>query len=172
MNWQAISAVAEIIGLIFIVISVFYLAKQVQHANKQSLSDSLKDATQLYSKQYNETFGTEESTAFMRKALNDYENLRQDEKGRLFSIILGYIGAWDNLHTKYEAGFLAEETYNSITIAFASLLQTPGGLACITQIHEGFKLPPYIMNNTEIRQISGFEIRPYIDCLDFLKITT
>jgi len=106
----------------------------------------------------------------MRKALNDYENLNQDEKGRLFSIILGYIGAWNNLYTKYQAGFLDDGTYNSITIAFASLVQTPGGLACIKQIHEGFTLPPHIMNNTLLKEISGFKVRPYIDCLDFLKI--
>ena len=172
MNWQAIIAVAEIIGLIFIIISVFYLAKQVHLANKQSLAESLKDATMLYAQQYKETFGTEESTAFMRKALNDYENLRQDEKGRLFSIILGYIGAWNNLYAKYQAGFLDDGTYNSITIAFASLLQTPGGLACIAQIHDGFILPPHIMNMTVVKQISGFEIRPYIDCLDFLKVNS
>jgi len=63
----------------------------------------------------------------MSKALNDYTCLSQDEKARLFSIIIGYVGAWDNLHTKYEAGFLPEWTYRSITVAFASLLQTPGG---------------------------------------------
>jgi len=59
MDWQAIIAVAEIIGLIFIIISVFYLAKQMHLANKQSLSDSLKDATLQYAQQYKETFGTE-----------------------------------------------------------------------------------------------------------------
>jgi len=26
------------------------------------------------------------------------------------------------------------------------------------------------MNNTAIKQISGFEIRPYVDCLDFLNV--
>lgn len=169
MNWQAILVVVEIIGLIFIIISVFFLAKQVHQATKQSMADSLKDATQLYAQQYKESFGTEESTAFMRKALNDYEILSKDEKGRLFSIILGYIGAWDNLNTKYQAGLLDKGAYNSITAAFASLLQTPGGLACIHQIHEGFWLPPRIMNNTVLKQISGFDILPYNDCLDFLK---
>ena len=57
MNYQAIIAVAEIVGLIFIIISVFYLAKQVQLANKQSLAESLKDATMLYAQQYKETMG-------------------------------------------------------------------------------------------------------------------
>ena len=138
MNYQAIIVLAEIIGLIFIIISVFYLAKQVKLGNKQTTTDSLSDALKLYIEQYNNSYGTEKKVAFMRKALNDYTCLSQDEKGRLFSIIIGYVGAWDNLHTKYQAGFLPKGTYSSITVAFTSLLQTPGGLACIKQIHEAF----------------------------------
>ena len=89
MNYQAIIALAEIIGLIFIIISVFYLAKQVKLGNKQTTTDSLSDALKLYIEQYNNSYGTEKKVAFMRKVLNDYTCLSQDEKGRLFSIIIG-----------------------------------------------------------------------------------
>ncbi|MCW5518092.1 hypothetical protein [Muriicola sp. Z0-33] len=170
MNWEAIIAVAELIGLVFIILSVFYLAKQVKLGNKQTITDSLSDAIKLYIEQYNNSYGTEKNVVFMRKALNDYTCLSQDEKGRLFSIIIGYVGAWDNLHTKYQAGFLPKVTYNSITVAFASLLQTPGGLACIKQIHEAFVMPPHVMDKTIIKSIDGVEVRPFADCLDFLKV--
>ena len=170
MNWQAISTMAEISGLLFLIVSVVYLGKQVRHTNTQAAAESLKDATQLYAQQYEACFGTKERAAFMRKALNDYNCLNQDEKALLFSRIMGFIGAWDNLYTKYQAGFLLKETYVSITIAFASVLQTPGGLACIQQIHEAFTLPPYIMNNTKVKSIEGYEVRPYTECLDFLNM--
>lgn len=169
MNWEAITAVSEIVGLIVLIVSVIYLARQVAQTNTQTTSEALKDATQLYVAQYDRSFGTEENTAFMRKALNNYSSLSQDERGKLFSIILGYIGAWDNLHTKYHAGFLDDDTYNSITIAFCSLLQSPGGSSCIRQIHENFQLPQYIMDNTKTKNIAGHEIKPYVDCLDFLE---
>lgn len=156
-------------GLVVLIISVIYLAREVSQTNAQTRSEALQDATQLYVTQYEKSFGTEESTAFMRKALNDYSELNQDEKGKLFAIILGYVGAWDNLHTKYQAGFLDDQAYNSITIAFSSLLQSPGGLSCINQIHESFLLPQHIMDNTKTKNISGHDIKPYIDCLDFLE---
>ena len=172
MNYDAIIALAEVLGLIFIIISVFYLAQQVKVGNKQTTTDSLSDAAKFYIEQYNNSYGTEKNVAFMRKALNDYTCLSKDEKGRLFSIIISYIGAWDNLHNKYEAGFLPEATYNSITVAFSSLLQTSGGLACIKQIHEGFGLPPYMMDKTTIKSFGGIEIKPFSDCLDFIKADT
>jgi len=169
LNWQAITAGAELIGIVVLILSVIYLSKQIRHANLQSASEALKDATQLYSAQYEKSFGSEESTAFMRKALNDYTSLSQDEKGRLFSIIVGYVAAWDNIHTKYESGFLLEEAYNSFSVAFASLVQTSGGRAAIEQLHKEFGMPLYIMSNTTVEKIAGIEIKPYVDCLDFLK---
>jgi hypothetical protein len=168
VSWDAITAVAEIVGLLVLIASVFYLARQVAHTNLQTTSESLKDATQLYAAQYEKSFGTEENTAFMRKALNNYSSLSQDEQGKLFSIIIGYVGAWDNLHSKFKSGFLEVGVYNSITMSFSSMLQSPGGLTCIHQIHENFTLPPHIMANTKLRSIAGHEIRPYVDCLDFL----
>ena len=100
LSWEAITATSEIIGILVLIISVFYLARQVAHTNVQASTEALKDATQLYVAQYEKSFGTEKNTAFMRKALNDYASLSQDEKGKLFTIILGYIGAWENLHLK------------------------------------------------------------------------
>jgi hypothetical protein len=172
MNWQVINSVLETISVLFIIASVFYLAKQVKQGNKQSISDSLSDATKFWAQQYKDSFGTKKKAAFMRKALNDYSSLSQDEKACLFSIIMGYVGAWDNLNTKYQAGFLPEGPYVSITVAFASLLQTPGGLACVSQVNKGFGLPLYIMDKTVAKNILGVEVRPYIDCLDFLKINS
>ena len=169
LNWQAITAGAELIGIVVLILSVIYLSKQIRHTNLQSVSEALKDSTQLYLAQYEKSFGTEEKTAFMRKALNDYTSLSQDEKGRLFTVVVGYVAAWDNLHTKYENGFLLEETYNSFSVAFASRVQTSGGRASIEQLHKEFALPPYIMSNTTVEEIAGIKIKPYVDCLDFLK---
>lgn len=170
MKWAVLSMVLEIVSIIALIFSVFYLAKQVKHGNKQTGADSLSDAVKLYIEQYKNSYGTEERAAFMRKALNDYNCLSQDEKARFFSIIIGYVGAWDNIHTKYKAGFLPEGMYVSITTAFASLLQTPGGLACIKQIDEAFGLTPHVMDKTVSKSISGVEVRPFADCLDFIKI--
>ena len=169
MDLQLLSLIIEISGLLFVVVSVFYLAKQLKHGNRLASAESMSDTVQLYLQQYNNSFGSEEKAAFMRKALNDYSSLNQDEKARLFSIIIGYIGAWDNLRTKYEAGFLPEGTYNSITTAFASLLQSPGALASVEQINKEFGLPPYVMDKTVVKKIAGNEIEPFVQCVDFMK---
>lgn len=42
MNWEAIGSIGEIVGSIAVVITLFYLALQIRHANKQSEIDSLR----------------------------------------------------------------------------------------------------------------------------------
>ena len=172
MDLHILSLIIEISGLLFIVVSVFFLAKQLNHGNKLAGAESMSDAVQLYLQQYNNSFGSKEKASFMRKALNDYSSLNQDEKAQLFSIIIGYVGAWDNIRTKYNAGFLPEGTYNSITTAFASLLQSQGAYACVEQIYKEFGLPPYVMDKTIVKKIGGIEIEPFVQCVDFMKISS
>lgn len=169
MDLQFSTLLVEILGLLFVVISVFYLAKQLMHGNRLASAESMSDSVQLYLEQYNKSFGSVGKAVFMRKALNDYSSLNQDEKALLFLIMIGHVGAWDNLRTKYEAGFLPEGIYNSITIAFASLLQSPGGFACVEQIDREFGLPTYVMDKTIVKKIVGIEIKPFVQCVDFMK---
>ncbi len=42
MNWEAIGSIGEIIGSLAVVVTLFYLALQIRHANKQSEIDSLR----------------------------------------------------------------------------------------------------------------------------------
>ena len=64
-------------------ILIFFLAKQLKHGNKLASAESMSDAVQLYLQQYNNSFGSEKKAFFMRKALNDYSSLNQDEKAFL-----------------------------------------------------------------------------------------
>jgi len=46
MDLQILSLIIEISGLLFIVISVFYLAKQLNHGNRLASTESMSDAVQ------------------------------------------------------------------------------------------------------------------------------
>ena len=40
MNWEALSAIAELIGVLLVVISLVYLAIQVRQSNQMALAES------------------------------------------------------------------------------------------------------------------------------------
>ena len=58
MDSQILSLIVDITGLLFIVISVIYLAKQLRHGNSLVSTESMSDTVQLYLQQYYNSFGS------------------------------------------------------------------------------------------------------------------
>ena len=134
MNWDAIGAIGEILGALAVFISLGYLATQIRQSNRQARTDSLRDATKGWTDQHQSAFDTEEKVAFMRRALSSYSSLSADEKGRLFSTLIGYIAAFDSLYNQHQAGLLQENTFRTLESAFIALVRCPGVTDCL--IHE------------------------------------
>ena len=82
---QEYALVAEIIGAVAIVVSLLFVGIQVRQSNTIAATDAIKDGTQIWTQAYGELFGTGESTAFFRRAINRCEDLSQDEQGEFFA---------------------------------------------------------------------------------------
>jgi hypothetical protein len=118
--------IAEIIGAAAIVVSLLFVGQELRQSNRLASAESLRAGTQVWLKAYEVNFGSEESTAFMRKAFNEYQSLSEDEKGRFYVGIFQFVAAFDTLHNQYEAGLLREETYISIALSYYSLIKMLG----------------------------------------------
>lgn len=123
---QEYALVGEIIGAVAIVVTLLFVGLELRQSNRLASTESLREGTQIWSNEYSDSFGTEEATAFMRKALNDYWTLSEDEKGRFFAAIMGFVSAFDTLHNQYGAGLLREEVYESIARSYYGLVNKPG----------------------------------------------
>ncbi|MFT5320651.1 MAG: hypothetical protein ACI934_000792 [Pseudohongiellaceae bacterium] len=142
---QEYALLAEVISAIAILISLTFVGLEIRDSNTLAASESLKDATQIWVTEYKINFGTEESSAFMRKALNNYNELTSDEKGRFLASMLGFIAAFDNVYNKYESGLLREDVFKSIALGFYGIATMPGA----QQFFENTSpllFPPYVLN--------------------------
>ncbi len=81
MNWDAISAIGEIIGAAAVVISLLYLAVQIRDQNKEArllamhnMSRELRDATR--------TFANEDITDIFVRANESHDNITEAESVR------------------------------------------------------------------------------------------
>ncbi len=138
------ASVAEIIGAVAIVVSLLFVGLELRDSNRLAATESLKDGTQLWLDEFRRNLGSEESTAFMRKALNDYDDLSNDEKGRFFASMMGFLAAFDTIYNQYEAGLLREDVFISIALAYYGLVEMPGGRRVLTE--EAYALPPYLLD--------------------------
>jgi|GEM_PF-3518398 len=75
MDWIAISAISEVLGLLILIISVIYLAAEVRQANSLAASESLKDSVKVWTDHQYKAFGTKENADLSVRALNDFSSL-------------------------------------------------------------------------------------------------
>ena len=89
MNWEALSASAEVIGVIAVLASILYLARQVAQGNRLNQSDSIRNFLGQ-----NNTFLYQISDPdfidIWRRGSVDFESLSDHEKSRLHLILTGH----------------------------------------------------------------------------------
>lgn len=150
---QTYAQLAEIVGGIAIIVSLIFVGLEVRQSNTLVATDSLREGTHRFVTEYSNAFGTEESTAFMRKATNNFHELDKDEQGRFFAIVMGFVAAFDNIYNQYNAGTLREDVFASISIAYYGLIGMPGVQAMLAE--NFLELPPYLLDYSSIELLAG-----------------
>jgi hypothetical protein len=141
---QEYALLAEIVGGIAIVVSLLFVGLQVRQSNSLVTTDTIRDGTQLWTSAYRAAFGSSESTAFFRKAINDCDDLTADEQGRFFSTLGLFMAAYDNIYNQYEAGRLGEEIFVSIALNYYGIVNMP--CAQQTMSRDFRLLPPWLVD--------------------------
>ncbi len=125
MNWDAVSAVAEWLGVILIVVSLVYVARQIQQN-----TDTMKSATELetgrmWSEFHARMAHSEDMTDIWDKGLTQPDTLSPPEKRRFIWLVAEYFYLVENLYRQRQLGFLSLETWTQHEKAVTGLLNHP-----------------------------------------------
>ena len=75
MNWEAINAITQIVGGIFIVVSIIYLALQTRLARRYSEASIQSDFTDGWNNTIKGWIESPDTIAILRKGFNNLDNL-------------------------------------------------------------------------------------------------
>jgi len=146
------ASIAEVLGAVAIVVSLVVVGVELRQSNALATTDSLKDGTQLWTDAYVSAWGTEESTAFFRKAVNHCEDLSKDERGRFFTTLFKFVAAYDNIFNQYESGRLREEVFVSIAAIYYPIANTACAQSAFSQ--DIAIMPPWLVSLPNIESLS------------------
>ncbi len=128
MNWDAVSAIAEIAGLIVLIGTLFYLAIQIRDGNRiaqanslQSILDGQRDRSiipWIINPEIGDVFAA---------GLHSFESLSKSDQRRCFLTITEIVLQMQNVMQLYEKGLVTEVEYESWLSFTASLMTTSGG---------------------------------------------
>lgn len=128
MNWEAISAIAEISGLIIIVVSLLFISSQTKQANDHASASSEIAFTEGIDKIFNSWASDEHTSDVIRRGFSSFNGLNDNEKV-LFQMRVGSIVNQLNLAQQLsEKNLLSKELANEVEKVTISILSTDGGL--------------------------------------------
>jgi hypothetical protein len=110
-NWDAISAISQLIGSIAVVLSVLYLAVQVHQSTrvaKVAMQDAATTALRDVTKPFMENAELER---IWRVGLEDISALSVEERARFFHATYQFLKAFETIHSHYVYGLMDKQLW-------------------------------------------------------------
>ncbi len=111
LNWDAIGAVGEILGASAVVITLIYLAKELNHT-KSSSQSTAADRLIAGFDQINRLVVTDAS---VREVLLSEEELSAADKEQLYTFANLYCNIWFSAQNAYDSGQIRDDLYIGAT---------------------------------------------------------
>lgn len=127
MNWEALGAIAELVGSLAVVATIGYLVVQIRQSTKFAQIDA---AQQLRAGMNDVLRGISDNTESLRvyeKGLTDPSALDRSERIRFDLIVLQMLRVAESLYLHFDDGFLSDESWDSTLAALLVVLSTEGG---------------------------------------------
>ena len=133
MNWDAVGAIAELLGALGVILSLAYLATQIRQNTAQigehsrELRIAAIDAiAQSYSRFRDPLIRDPEMAALWLQGIEDYDGRSDLEKARLGALMQELFWAHQNTWSRWQEGAMSDDAWADQAAAIANNLRRPG----------------------------------------------
>ena len=160
MNWDAISAVGEILGAVAVVISLVYLATQIRQNSRSVNIESERFLNESWNT-IQRDLATDEGTAdIINRGLNDYVSLAPAEKGVFHSRVANVMNHQYSQRRMRASGGGDPDFAEKIDVVAASILNSAGGKQWWHDVGSNFVHYSYVQ---DYMSKNGADLAPLTD---------
>lgn len=122
MNWEAISAIGEIVGAIAVVVTLIYLAIQVRDSTRVAKAATRQSIAEMTMASSSDIVNNQDLAEMFVRDLEG-EQLQTAEKVRLYA--RSYVGMrnWENIHYQFLAGMLSADEWQGFRQNLKAILE-------------------------------------------------
>ncbi len=128
MNWEAVSAVGEVVGLLVIIVSLTYVAVQIKQSNNHAMASSEIDWMAAMNQILNSWVNDERTISAIQKGFENFSDLSNAEKAIFHMRVGALANHWFLAKQLQSKGLLSEDYLDEMTKLVVAVLATPGGL--------------------------------------------
>lgn len=123
MNWEAVSAISEIIGAIAVVVSLIYVAAQIRQNTKMMRSGAKQSLTET---SQNLIYKAIDNPADWVKLVNGGQPESPEQDARMSLRTRAILRGFESQCYQYEVGLLEENEWQALRAAIVDIYRFPG----------------------------------------------
>ncbi len=148
MNWEAVSAIAEVIGVVAILATLIYLSVQIRQSIQEARDATAWRITESIAELAKTIATDSDSAEIWCRGVDEFDSLSRVERERFASML----GMWTNtlmaLHRTKQTSSIPQEYWDQVRDTFAVYMEHPGFRKAV---ESGYvNIPDYVLD--EIRQ--------------------
>ncbi|HEX4707231.1 MAG TPA: hypothetical protein VH229_05815 [Candidatus Udaeobacter sp.] len=125
-NWDAVSAISQLVGSFAVVLSVLYLAVQV-HQSTRVARVAMQDAAATAMREVTKPFmDNPELERIWRVGLEDIGALSVEERARFFHATYQFLKAFETIHSHYVYGLMDKQLWDGWHGLLRHYIAAPG----------------------------------------------
>ena len=141
MNWEALGGVAELVGAIGVIATLFYLAVQIRQNTRTiraaAFQETMRDITAVADLAAQQP----ELSRIYLEGLNGLEKLNAEDRQRFGTFMLAFLRRVENLVYQTEQGLLDPDSWEGLREALRRIFARPGAVAWWEQSRHAFNRP-------------------------------
>jgi len=126
MNWDAINAVSQFISSIAVVLSVLYLAKEVNRSTRVARVAAQDTAAAAVREVTNTFMENAEMSRIWGAGLEDLKTLSQEDRARFFHATHQFLKALETIHFHHLNGLMDEQLWRGWQELLRHYIAAPG----------------------------------------------
>jgi hypothetical protein len=119
MNWEAVSAIDQMVGAFAVVISLVYLASQIQSQRRDSRIAAVHELTDSFRAAIISFQDRQLAEGFSR-AKSDFESLPEVERLQFISMVKGIFRVWKDAYFQYREKRLPDTIWKAMSTHFSA----------------------------------------------------
>ena len=127
MNWEAIGAIAELLGALGVIVSLIYLAAQIRQNTRSACSASFQVAAAEAGQIYRVIAENSEAARVFRIGMQEPTRLDSDEMVRFVSLLASMFRGYENMFVQYQNRKVDEASWAAWRTSMVTALESPGG---------------------------------------------
>lgn len=126
MNWGAIQAISEVTAALAVIVTLFYLARQIRQSNVQGRRSEIGTSVQQFSRARMAIAENEDLADILVRGTSSYDGLAPTEKIRFENLMSERFWVWHSIWDGIQSDAFESYFWDGVLQLIAQTLKQPG----------------------------------------------